>query len=539
MIIPIALSFIPLVAAYLCFALLVKDFKKLVGILSCLLGLLAFIPIMGIDLIKDKIIDGSQFSQLVKFLGLALVEEGVKMLLLFFIPSKKTAQGAFFAYSVLLGMTLGCFETLLYIAVLHAKLRWPAILVHAICAGLSGIFVYSIKKKNVLITSFIFAVLFHGVYNYLADFKDFRNYFAYVVILIALVECKLRYEVLKADLADKTTNNFRKNKFSKGDSKNMGFKDLLGKVGKFFKKDEDTEKDLPEQTVFSSSSETVSSDFNSDKTDEATVLPEPKDEEISSPLSVSSSPTPVEEKSSGLGFSKYPPIDRLFNEEDVPEPVKAEPKIEIEPVKVDEPVVKKTRTRTSTIKVDSEETEPVKKTTRTRTAAKASETIDSEKTPAKRGRKPAAAKAADDAEKTPAKRGRKPAAAKAAETAEKTPAKRGRKPAAAKTEETAEKKPATRGRKPAAAKATDTAEKKPATRGRKPAAAKTADTAEKKPATRGRKPAASKATETVAAKTTGAAKKTTKTTAKKTSETKPTAAKKTTAKKTTAKKTTK
>ena len=159
MIIPIALSFIPLVAVYLCFALLVKDFKKLVGILSCLLGLLAFIPIMGIDLIKDKIIDGSQFSQLVKFLGLALVEEGVKMLLLFFIPSKKTAQGAFFAYSVLLGMTLGCFETLLYIAVLHAKLRWPAILVHAICAGLSGIFVYSVKKKNVLITSFTSSLL--------------------------------------------------------------------------------------------------------------------------------------------------------------------------------------------------------------------------------------------------------------------------------------------------------------------------------------------------------------------------------------------
>ena len=536
MIIPIALSFIPLVAVYLCFALLVKDFKKLVGILSCLLGLLAFIPIMGIDLIKDKIIDGSQFSQLVKFLGLALVEEGVKMLLLFFIPSKKTAQGAFFAYSVLLGMTLGCFETLLYIAVLHAKLRWPAILVHAICAGLSGIFVYSVKKKNVLITSFIFAVLFHGVYNYLADFKDFRNYFAYVVILIAMVECKLRYEVLKADLADKTTNNFRKNKFSKGDSKNMGFKDLLGKVGKFFKKDEDTEKDLPEQTVFSSSSETVSSsDFSSDKTDEATVLPETKEEEISSPLSVSSSPTPMEEKSSSLGFSKYPPIDKLFNEEDVPEPVKAEPKIEIEPVKVDEPV-KKTRTRTSTIKVDSEETEPVKKTTRTRTTSKASATIDSEKTPAKRGRKTAAEKTADEAEKKPATRGRKPAAAKTAETAEKKSATRGRRPAAAKTAETAEKKPATRGRKPAAAKTSETAEKKPATRGRKPAAAKTAETAEKKPATRGRKPAS----ETVATKTASTAKKTTaKTTAKKTSETKTTAAKKTTAKKTTTKKTTK
>ena len=493
MIIPIALSFIPLLAVYLCFALLVKDFKKLIGILSCLLGLLAFIPIMGIDLIKDRIVDGSQFSQLVKFLGLALVEEGVKMVLLFFLPSKKTVQGAFFSYSVLSGLTLGCFETLLYISIIHARLRWPAILVHAICAGLSGIFVYSVKKKNVLITPFIFAVLFHGVYNYLADFLDFRNYFAYVVILIALVECKLRYEVLKADLAEKVTaNNVKVNKFSKGDSKNMGFKDLLGKL--FGKKDVDT--DTPEQTVFGagSSDETISaSDFDGNKTEEATVVSEPKEEEISSSIVAAPVPEVKEEKASGIGFHDYPPIDKLFNEEDVPEPIKAEPKVEETPVKIEEPVIKRTRTRLSedsaenkTVK-DNETVASEKKTSTRGRKPAAAKTEDAEKKPSTRGRKPAAAKT-EDAEKKPATRGRKPAAAKT-EDAEKKPATRGRKPAAAKTEE-AEKKPATRGRKPAAAK-TEEAEKKPATRGRKPAAAKTED-AEKKPATRGRKPAAAK-----------------------------------------------
>ena len=526
MIIPIALSFIPLVAVFLCLALLVKDFKKTVGILACLLGLLAFIPIMGIDLVKDKYIDGSQFSQLVKFLGLALVEEGVKMLLLFILPSKKVRQGAFFSYSVLSGMTLGCFETLLYIAVLHAKLRWPAIAVHAICSGLSGIFVYSIKKKNILITPFIFAVLFHGVYNYFADFSDFRHYFAYVVILIAAVECKLRYEVLKADLAaPKTGDNFRENKFSKGDSKNMGVKDWINKL--FGKKDEYTETDLPEQTVFSNSSTTVSSsDFDSDKTEEAAAVPETKEEEV-----IPAAPV-AEEKPSGLGFSSYPPIDKLFNEEEVPEPIKAEPKKVIESFidPVEEPAVKRTRTTTP------------------KTAA-ASASSSEVKVPAKRGRKPKSATtiASENASATTA-RTRKTTAKSADATAatEKKPRKRRTAAEIAADEAAKTAKKTTRAAKTTTAKATGAAK----TTAKK--AAGTAKETEKKTTRKaagtasGTKKTTTKTAaekKTTAAKKTGttakttAAKKTTATAAKKTAATKTAGAKKTAAK-TTAKKTT-
>ncbi len=497
MVISIALCSIPLVTFYLCFALLVKDFKKLIGLLACLLGLVAFIPIMAIDFLKDGFFDGtSQFSQFVRFLGLALVEEGIKMILLFFLPSKKSTQAAFIAYSVLAGMTLGCFETLLYLIVFvtSTNVRWWAIIIHMTCSCLSGIFVYSIKKKNILIMPFVFAVLFHGVYNYFVDFRDIRRYFAIAVILIALVECKLRYSILKSDLADANANNsmsknFGNKKISKGDSKNMGIKDLLGKL--FGKKDDGTEKDLPEQTVFNSTT-VSSSGSNSDKTIDST---EEKDEGFSSTLSSSdalqsSLSVSSEEKVSDSGFKKYPEIDKLFNEEDVPEPVKAEPKVEV--------------------KVSAAE----------KTVDSAKATADAPKT-STRGRKPAAAKATTDAPKT-STRGRKPAAAKATADAPKAST-RGRKPAAAKANDTIAEVKATAKKTTAAAKTTA---KKAAT---------TATTAAKKTATAAKttaKKAATTAT-TAAKKTTAAAK----TTAKKAATTATTAAKKTaTAAKTTAKK---
>lgn len=525
MVVSIALYFIPLIAVFLCMAILVKGFKKLTGIIACLLGLLSFVPIMVLDFLQNLILDGSQISQLLKFILLALIEEGIKMVLLFLLPYKKSSLKVFFCYAALSGLMLASFESLLYVIVFKSTNRIAPMIIHVACSGLSGVFVYSVRKKNTFITPFIFAVLFHGVYNYFADFTSFVRYFAYIVILIALVECKLRYEVLKAEIAENDiSDNFENN--IKGDSKNMGFKDVFGKIGKLFgKKDEPAEQNLPEQTVFNSAATVSDSELNEEK--EPTVVASSEKTE------------PAEEKAPVSAFHEYPKIDKLFNEEDdVPEAVVAEPKVE-EPKTV-EPAAAKV-----------EETATVRKTRTTATKKTASST--EEKAPAKRGRKPAAAKADTTTEvKAPAKRGRKPAAEKTAETAPKTTT-RGRKPAAAKADDTvaavkttakktaktvAEKTTTAAKKTTAAAKKTTTAAaaketvKKAATTAKKTAtaAAKTTTTAAKKTAAK---------TTTAAKKTATAAKETVKkatTTAKKTATT---AAKKTTtaAKKATTKKT--
>lgn len=524
MVASIALCFIPLIAVYLCFAILVKDFNKWTGLLSCLLGLVAFVPIIAIDFVKDPYLGGSQFSQLMKFLLLALVEEGIKMVLMFFLPAKKSSQLSFVSYAILLGMTLGCFETLLYLIVIvpidGVGYRWWAIIIHSICAGLSGIFVYSIKKKNLLIIPFLFAVLFHGVYNYFADFMDFRKYFALAVMLIAMIELKLRYEVLKSDLGENKISDNLENYKSKGDPKKMGLKDFV--KGLFGKKDE--KNDVPEQSVFSSP-QTGTSDSSSEKTEEAVGLSSKKEDTVvstvvstaekvvattekvaatTSTLLSSKEEKPKEEKTTwGSMLSKEPVkfvddpvvLEDAVEEVPVPAPLKAEPVAEEKPAEV-----KKPRTAAKSTAKDSETKSTAKKATTTKKSA--TEKSSDEKKSATT--KKTAAKASAETSEAPKKRGRKPSAEKkVAETVASTPAKRGRKPAASKTVAEEKKSEET---KTSAAKTTKTAATK---------------TSEKKPA----------ATKTTAKKTTAKAsdaKAETKTAAKKSTATKTTAKKSTT-----------
>ena len=79
-----------------------------------------------------------------------------------------------------------------------------AVVLHALCAGLSGIFVWSVKQKKRNILPYAFAVIFHGLYNYFAGFK--MNvpffYFSFAVLAFALIECRVRYVRLNEQLED-------------------------------------------------------------------------------------------------------------------------------------------------------------------------------------------------------------------------------------------------------------------------------------------------------------------------------------------------
>lgn len=204
-------NFLPLIAVFVCFCLLIKDFKFLTALFACLLGILAIIPISAVQFLLDKtqiFKNNSLLSILINDLILnGLIEESFKMLLLFLIPSKNTKLYNFFAYSIICGLTFACFENLIYFIVMggtqQIELRiFTSMLIHLTCTALSGIFVYSVKNHKKIFSPYIWAICLHGIYNYFAGFKMNTPffYFSFVVILTAFVECRLFYKKLNSKL---------------------------------------------------------------------------------------------------------------------------------------------------------------------------------------------------------------------------------------------------------------------------------------------------------------------------------------------------
>ena len=202
--IPFLICILPLLAAFACMLVLIKEFRFLSGVISILLGLFAVIPIAAIQFAIEYyhlVSVHSLMQVLLKSLLInGVVEETIKMLLLFFV-SKKLNLSAFCACALLSGLALGCFESMVYLVsgIERLGLRMlTAVVIHATCAGLSGLFVYSIKNESTKVLSFILAILLHGVYNYFAGFKmdSFFFWFSLVVVLVAVVECRIRYRAL-------------------------------------------------------------------------------------------------------------------------------------------------------------------------------------------------------------------------------------------------------------------------------------------------------------------------------------------------------
>jgi hypothetical protein len=526
----IAMTFIPLVTVYICFLLLGKDFNKVHGAAACLCGLLALLPI---ELLLIIIHTWHPFAsvnlpgRLIKGLLInGIIEESAKMAFLFLLPAKKSKLSAFFSYAVLCGLTLGCLETLIYLIYGNRSITlrlFTAVVMHTFCAGLSGLFVYCIKRrqeladKSLLWLPFALAVLFHGLYNYFAGIYGTLHYFAYAVIAATILECKLRYQSVKIKFDGKVSESPELT--TQGDAKKMA----LGFLKKIFGSSEEA----AEKTQVQESAQTVAED-DATIADDATMVDSDStlvsednssDETISSDVQADMSfamHTAAELASdkprSDDKFAEALKLVDVFDEDKDPQPDPISETEAFESIEnAEKAVTKSTRGRKkgSTVKKTAEKAVKEAKTTAKKTAKTAE-------------KKASAAKKAVTKKATAAKKTAEKAVKEAKTTAKKTAKTAEKKVSAAKKavtkKATAAKKTAEKAVKKTAAKAS-TAKKTAASKaaGAKASATKKVKAAK---ATVAKKSATLKATKASAAKKTATAKATTakKTAAKKTTK---------------------
>lgn len=215
------LCFVPLLFAFCLFTFVFK-LKISHQLLAILLGLAIVFPISVIQYVvpttnvfRNMPIVGTMLKSLLIY---GLVEELFKTIVLVPVLSTKSIKEEYSVLqllflSFLLGLSLACFESLVYLfdrlqiannkgAQLlyhHIFLRiFTSDLIHMSCAGLCGLFVISKRfNNNKSKISYLFlAILLHGIYDFFAGFQNNLKYFSYFVVLLALIECRVKYTAL-------------------------------------------------------------------------------------------------------------------------------------------------------------------------------------------------------------------------------------------------------------------------------------------------------------------------------------------------------
>ena len=209
-----ALTFVPLLAVFLLFMILVPGQKIRYGLWACILGIFTVIPTA---LVQHFVLNLPIFSEptVINLLVTAIVfngllEETFKMLFMALVPKKKLSIPAYFTCCLLAGLTLGCFESIIYLVkrlgentyqmeinelyILLLSRTFTSVLVHTFCAGLGGLYLWLYKSKNAHILPFVWAVVLHGVYNFFAGFKTGFYWFAIIAVLFAALECRIWYK---------------------------------------------------------------------------------------------------------------------------------------------------------------------------------------------------------------------------------------------------------------------------------------------------------------------------------------------------------
>lgn len=215
------LCFIPLLFAFWIFTFVYK-LKISHQIVAMLMGLLIVFPISVIQ----YLVPPTNFIPTVPIVGTLLkslfiygfIEELFKSFALIPAISTKSKLENYsplqiLFLSFLLGLSLGCFESLVYLfdrlqiannrgaQVLYhlVFLRiFTTDLIHMTCAGLCGLFIISKQYNNgkLKISYFVLAILLHGIYDFFAGFQNNLKYFSYFVVLLALIECRVKYTAL-------------------------------------------------------------------------------------------------------------------------------------------------------------------------------------------------------------------------------------------------------------------------------------------------------------------------------------------------------
>ena len=215
------LCFVPLLFAFCLFTFVFK-LKISHQLLAILLGLAIVFPISVIQYVvpttnvfQNMPIVGTMLKSLIIY---GLIEELFKTIVLVPVLSTKSIKEEYSALQLLflaflLGLSLACFESLVYLfdrlqiannkgAQLlyhHIFLRiFTSDLIHMSCAGLCGLFVISKRYNNnkSKISYLFLAILLHGIYDFFAGFQNNLKYFSYFVVLLALIECRVKYTAL-------------------------------------------------------------------------------------------------------------------------------------------------------------------------------------------------------------------------------------------------------------------------------------------------------------------------------------------------------
>lgn len=208
----IILCFIPFITVFLLFKILISEITIVKELFACLVGLLALIPIAFIQFFTgDFFVVNNQmvFSILIRAIFLyGIVEEGIKCCLLFIFPMKSINLKLVFVYSILAGLFLGSFESVVYVinSIQNASSRsgevllnmiylrtFTSLVIHSLCAGLLGLFVFSVKRKVYFWRALIYAILIHGLYDFFAIMPGALNIFSYVIIILLGLECRINY----------------------------------------------------------------------------------------------------------------------------------------------------------------------------------------------------------------------------------------------------------------------------------------------------------------------------------------------------------
>lgn len=201
-----ALSFLPLVLFFVIFCFAVPGFKVWYGLVATLVGLFSLIPIAIIQYFVLKLpvfTENTLLSALITVMIFnGLIEETVKMFSLLFLPHKKLSFSNFFAMSFLCGLSLGCFETVIYLFSGYHNIEirsLTAVIMHSLCATLSGVYVWTWRntktsgKTSVMVAPFVLATVLHGIYNFFAGFSGGFYWFSLVAIGMAALESRVWY----------------------------------------------------------------------------------------------------------------------------------------------------------------------------------------------------------------------------------------------------------------------------------------------------------------------------------------------------------
>ena len=174
-----------------------KEPKSLI-IKSFLFGCLGIIPAIFLELFAE-----GMFTNLILyvFIGIALVEEGVKY---FFLKKYLFNNKEFnepmdgIVYAVMISLGFATVENLFYVfnyagdqETRVAIIRmFSAIPLHAACGVIMGYFVgqakFNIKSNNYLFKGLFSAVIIHGLYNYFIFLGDTSS-LSFVVLFIAIL----------------------------------------------------------------------------------------------------------------------------------------------------------------------------------------------------------------------------------------------------------------------------------------------------------------------------------------------------------------